>query len=118
MSKRTIDPKETYVVREVFCCGHGHCPGINFTHWEAGEACIQGHQDETSNEAVHLYWRLALVPKYKGNPDKSADQYAASNGDWWEFANLPENTNKWCHFNLAPKGMKEGQEIKPGRLAA
>src|SRR4029077_15143429 len=116
--KKAIDPKETYIVREVFCCGEGHCPGIRFTHWESGEACVYSHQSDASNKDVHFYWRLALVPKNRGNPDKAKDQYSDKNGDFWEFANLPENENKWCHFPLAPKGFVVGQVLKPGRSAA
>lgn len=111
--KQKIDPKETYIVRRLFCCGEGHCPGVRFTHWESGEACIHGHSDDADNEDVHFYWRLVLTPKYKGNPDKTKDQYAKENGDWWEFANLPENVNKWCHLPLAPEGLSEGQVIPP-----
>lgn len=111
--KKEIDPKETYIVREVFCCGEGHCPGIRFTHWESGEACIHNHSSESSNADCHYYWRLALVPQYRGNPDKTKDQYTKANGDFWEFASLPENENKWCHFPLAPEGLKVGQKVSP-----
>ena len=112
--KREIDPKETYVVREIFCCGEGHCPGIRFTHWESGEACIHGHEESSTNEDCHLYWRLALIPMYRGDHSgKTGDNYSPKNGKFWEFAQLPENENKWCHFVLAPKGMKEGQVISP-----
>lgn len=108
--KKDIDPLETYIVREVFCCGHGHSPGARFTHWESGEACICGHQRETSNEDVHLYWRLCLIPKWKGTKE---DRYAADTEPYWDWLRRPEHTNKWCHFIMAPKGMHEGQEIGP-----
>lgn len=118
MTTKKIDPKETYVVRSVFCCGVGHSPGVRFTHWESGEGCIMGGHDGCSNEEVHFYWRLALVPKYKGHPDKSKDQYAKSNGDLWEWLSLDEHVNKWCQFPLAPKGLREGQVLGPRKLAA
>lgn len=116
--KREIDPKETYVVREVFCCGEGHCPGINFTHWEAGEACPMGHYVSATNEECHLYWRLVLVPLYRGSKDPDGDNYSPDNGEYWEFASLPENENKWCHFPLAPKDVKEGDRIEPQEISA
>lgn len=115
MSLKPIDPKETYIVREVFCCGHGHCPGVLFTHWEAGEGCVYIHKGEPSSIAdEHFYWRLALVPLYRGDHTGTThDPYSPLNGEFWEFANLPENVNKWCHFSMAPKGLKEGQRIEP-----
>lgn len=111
--RKLIDPNETYIVREIFCCGEGHCPGIRFTHWEEGEACIYIHDEATSNYDCHYYWRLALIPLYKGNPDKGKDQYSSENGDFWEFANLPENENRWVQFPLAPKELKEGDRVEP-----
>jgi hypothetical protein len=117
MSRKPIDPKETYVVREVFCCGEGHCPGIRFTHWESGEACVYEHEKGSSNEDCHFYWRLALTPMYKGNPDPTKDQYAEENGNWWEFANQDDNVNKWCHLTIAPRGLVAGTVIKPGEQA-
>lgn len=114
MAKREIDPKETYVVREVFCCGEGHCMGGTFTHWESGEACMYAHSDSASNEDAHLYWRLALVPLYRGDHSgKTGDNYSPKNGEFWKYARLPENVNKICHFPIAPKGLKEGQKITP-----
>jgi len=115
MSIRTIDPKETYVVRQIFCCGEGHCPGIKFTHWESGEACPYDHSSNASNEDCHFYWRLALVPRYRGNwrDDPNLNQYSKENGDFWDFARLPENVNRWSHFIIAPKGLEEGNKIKP-----
>lgn len=119
MAKREIDPKETYVLREVLCCGEGHCVGVRYTHWESGESCIvASHSYDASNADVHLYWREVLTPKYRGNPDKTKDQYAPENGEWWEFARQPENENKICHLVIAPKNLKLkiGQEISGEEL--
>jgi hypothetical protein len=111
-----INPAETYVVREVLCCGHGHCPGVNYTHWEAGEACIMGHTDgPKDNNSLHLYHRLVLVPKWRGTKQ---NPYEPDTGDMWEYMNLPENSNKWCHFPIAPKGSKVGDVVVPRRSAA
>jgi len=107
MAIKCIYPDDTYIVREMFGCGHGHCMPPGFTHWESGEACIHGHSQEygpgygpgpTDNESYHLYWRLMAVPV--------AD---ANGGDCWE--RIQTDPNKWCHFPPAPEGLKEGTRI-------
>jgi hypothetical protein len=117
--KKPIDPKETYVVRRVLCCGEGHCVGVRYTHWESGEACIMGGHEDSTNEECHLYSRLVLVPMYRGDHSgTTGDHYSPENGGFWEFANRPENENKWCHFPLAPAGLHEGQTITPQQVSA
>ena len=117
---RPYDPKETYVVRRVFCCGEGHCPGVRYTHWEAGEACTYVHDVVTDNESCHFYSRLVLTPKNRGNPNPEADQYADENGDWWEFAHDDENVNKWCFLIVLGKDskLKEGHVLQPGEAGS
>ena len=109
--KKQFDPKETYIVREVLCCGDGHCPGVRYTHWEVGEMCIiDGHEEGRIDREVHFYPRLVLVPLYRGTKE---DPYSKENGKLWDYLNLDDNVNRWSHFVLAPKGMKEGQKITP-----
>jgi hypothetical protein len=110
MTLKQIDPKETYIVREIFCCGEGHCPGITFTHWETGEACTMDHSSNATNKDVHLYWRKVLIPLYRGTDE---DRYSSDSEDMWNFLNLPKNINKWCHFIIASKEMKVGDRVEP-----
>lgn len=95
---------------ELFGCGEGHALK-RFTHYEEGEACFHfAHEPSASNEDVHLYWRLYLVPMYRGSKD---DPYDTSSELVADMMDKPENINKWGHFVLAPKGMKAGQVIMP-----
>jgi hypothetical protein len=104
MSLKQIDPKDTYIVREMFGCGHGHVLPPGFTHWEEGEACIHGHEGPpTDNASYHLYWRLVLVPVYRKGYDGGEKL--------WDV--LRAEPNKWAHLPLAPKGMKAGQKLSP-----
>lgn len=97
--RKSIDPDDSYIVREMFGCGHGHCMPPGFTHWESGEGCPHGHEGPpTDNESYHLYWRLMAVPT------KDMD-----GGDCWE--RICSDPNKWCHCPMAPKGAKEGRRI-------
>jgi len=106
---KTIDPKETYVVREMFGCGEGHALPPGFTHWESGEACILGHEHhDQPNEYYHLYWRLYLVPMYNGTKD---NPYDPESGDLWQ--RVKDNPNKWGQYTPAPKGLTEGQLVIP-----
>lgn len=106
---KPIDPKDTYIVREMFGCGEGHALPLGFTHWESGEACIHGHQNENApTEYYHLYWRLYLVPVYNGTKE---DPYSEENGKVWD--RLLEHPDRWGQFPLAPEGLKEGQIISP-----
>lgn len=106
---KQIDPKDTYVVRQMFGCGEGHALPPGFTHWESGEGCIHGHSGiGKPNEYYHLYWRLYLVPVYRGTKE---DPYSPENGKVWD--RLLSNPNKWGQFVPAPEGLREGQTIGP-----
>ena len=107
--KRPIDPKETYIVTEMFGCGVGHAVK-HFTHWESGEACPHGHDSGFTNEDYHLYWRMYLVPKHRGS---EGNPYDTNSELYSELMDKPENHNKWGFFTLAPDGLKAGQVILP-----
>ena len=110
MAVRAIDPKETYIVTELFGCGEGHALK-RFTHYESGEACFHfAHDRGASNHDVHLYWRLYLVPKHRGTKD---DPYDTNSELYADLMLRDENVNRWGHFPLAPKGLVAGQEIGP-----
>lgn len=97
--RKEIDPNDSYIVRLMFGCGHGHCMPPGFTHWESGEACVWGHEGPPkTNESYHLYGRLMCVPIVD-----------MDGGDCWERINT--DPNKWCHFPMAPPGAKEGDRI-------
>lgn len=110
MAIKLIDPDDSYIVRLMFGCGHGHCMPPGFTHWEAGEGCIWTHADPepidldraapgpTDNASAHLYGRLMAVPIVD-----------SGGGDCWE--RICSDPNKWCHFPMAPEGAKEGERI-------
>jgi len=109
MSIKPIVPDE-YIVREMFGCGEGHVLPPGFTHWESGEACLYGHTPDASNEAVHLYWRLVLVPvhaHWDGSP--ACDSGPTCRHDMWE--KLCASPNQWAHLPMAPSGMSEGDRL-------
>lgn len=111
---KQIDPQETYVVRMMFGCGEGHALPPGFTHWESGEACIHGH--ELKNQGVayyHFYWRLYLVPMFNGS---EKDRYDPNSGLVWE--RVCAHPNRFGQYIVAPPGLKEGQVIQPGSVAA
>lgn len=97
---KSIDLDDSYTVREMFGCGHGHVLPPGFTHWESGEACPLGHSSSgpSDNKSYHLYWRLVCVPivDMRGN-------------DMWE--KLCSYPNRWAHLPLAPPGLQEGARI-------
>jgi hypothetical protein len=108
------DPKETYIVTELFGCAAsdyntGHAVK-HFTHWESGEACILGHNRGHTNEEYHLYWRLYLVPKHVGTKD---DPYDPNSKLYADVMDDPANNSKFGRFFLAPKGSKAGDIILP-----
>jgi hypothetical protein len=96
--KKPIDPDDSYIVREMFGCGEGHVWTPGYTHWEAGEGCPFGHSDEATNEELHLYRRLVMVPtKTMGGTDL------------WQF--ILEHPNEAMHFPMAPEGLAEGTRV-------
>lgn len=100
MLGKPIDPTDTYVVREMFACGEGHCLPRGFTHWESGEACPHAHSEEATNADCHLYWRKIAVPTETTSGD-----------DMW--AMLTSEPNRWSQLPLAPKGLALGTRFGP-----
>lgn len=99
MSLKKIDPDDSYIVREMFGCGHGHVLPPGFGYWEFGEACTWGHEGPpTDNASYHLYWRLVAVP------------IVSSKGED-EWKKLCAHPDKWAHLPLAPEGLQEGTRI-------
>jgi len=88
--KKPVVKGETYIARELFACGEGHFMSPGFTHWEEGEACPHGHDPDASNEDVHLYYRIILVP-----------EKASDGTDLWEKLTSPENAGKWGQLPVA-----------------
>jgi hypothetical protein len=94
--KKKLDPKDTYVVRDMFGCGEGHFLTPGFTHWESGEACPHGHSESANNADVHLYWRKALVPTNVGTKENPYDTNTKTYDEL--FAEKP---GTWVHLPLA-----------------
>jgi hypothetical protein len=103
MSIKPIDPSDTYEVRELFSCGEGHFLTPVFTHWEEGEVCPHGHNEDASNEDVHLYYRRLAIATKRSDSD--------GGGDTWEF--FLANPGKWGHAPLAPEGLAVGTQFGP-----
>lgn len=99
--KKSIDPDDTYIVRELFACGEGHFLSPPHTYWEEGEVCPHGHDENATNRDVHLYYRLIMVPTVMTDRD--------GGGDLWE--NMLKNPDCWGQLPIAPEGAEEGDKI-------